>query len=131
MLEQGDRLGYAARGLVGDGEIAAHKEGAAVAGAQQALAVGEVLLVQDDRLGRGPAAWVDAGEVRDWEARPVLHAAFAPAAHERGAAAGGTELDTGGAEQASGGGCRPAGEQLNLLQTEPAAFVQVGDKADG
>ena len=86
----------------------------------------------DQRHQCDGALWTRCeARARPGNARPVLHTAFAPAAHERRTASGGAELDTGGAEQVSGGGRRPTGEQLDLLQTEPAAFVQVGDKVGG
>ncbi len=51
--------------------------------------------------------------------------------HERGPASGGAELDAAGAQHCPDRCAGPAGEQLNVMQAEPAALVHVGDKADG
>ena len=52
LLVQGDRLGGAARGLVGDGEVVPRGQGVGVVGAQQPHLIGEQRLADQDRLRR-------------------------------------------------------------------------------
>ena len=60
---QGDGLAEVAGGLVGAGEVVAGGQGVGVVGAQDAQAVGEVLLVQGDGLAEVAGRFVGAGEV--------------------------------------------------------------------
>ena len=60
---QGDGLAGAARGPVGEGEVAAGSQGVGVVGAQDAFAGGQGLLAQGDGLAGAARAPVGAGEV--------------------------------------------------------------------
>ncbi len=94
----------AARRLVGVGEVIARFEGLGVVGAQHPLPVGQVLLMQGDRLGRPARVLVGVAGLPGMSAPPACNATTSKWCRRwhRGCTAGGANTGCGYRQTLSG-----------------------------